>query len=135
MVGHQVSAAFRAVLPLAERRLLEGGHLLRPCGNPHRLGLPEAESVHRSAGPGPAGLAMTIAHCLWFAGHLQLDSTAEAASHVSHSLLPWVPSSAGVSASASLKDGTVGQPNTRPDHKSRGMDAMAEAYTTPLCVR
>src|SRR5918993_233528 len=60
MIGHQVSAASGAVLPLAERRLLKGGYMLRACGNPHRLGLPETEGVHWSAGPGPAGLAMTV---------------------------------------------------------------------------
>ena len=88
MIGHEVSAAFGAILPLAEWRLLEGSHTLRSCGNPHRLGLPEAEGVHRSARPGPAGLAMTIAHRLRFSGCNQLDGTAEAASHVSHGFLP-----------------------------------------------
>jgi hypothetical protein len=66
MMVHQVPAAFRAVLSLAERRLLECRDMLSARGDLHRLRFPEAEGVHRPAGPGSAGLAMTIAHHLWF---------------------------------------------------------------------
>src|SRR5215213_10333978 len=37
---HQVTAAFRAVLALAERRLAEGRDVLRAARDPHRLRLP-----------------------------------------------------------------------------------------------
>ena len=51
MIGHQVSAAFAAILALALRGLLECGHMLGARCDAHGIRLPEAESVDRPAGP------------------------------------------------------------------------------------
>ncbi len=64
MIGHQVAAAFRAILALAERCLGEGRDVLGSRFDPHGSGLPKAEGVHRPPGPGTARPAMTIAHGL-----------------------------------------------------------------------
>ena len=64
MTGHQVPATFLAILPLAERRLLERCDMLSPGFHLHSVCFPETESVYRTSRPGAAGTTMTIAHCL-----------------------------------------------------------------------
>ena len=51
VIGHQVAAAFVAILPLAERRLLEHGNVVGAGGDLHRIRLPQRERVDRAAGP------------------------------------------------------------------------------------
>jgi hypothetical protein len=51
VIGHQVPAALRAILALAEFGLLERRDMLGARCDAHGLWLPEAEGVHRSAGP------------------------------------------------------------------------------------
>src|SRR5690242_16055127 len=77
MIGHEMAAAFAAILPLAHRRLLERGDMLGAAGDAHRLGLPEREGVHRAARPGAAGAAMAIAHRFRRAGRFEMDGAAE----------------------------------------------------------
>ncbi|CAD5276394.1 hypothetical protein BOS5A_210675 [Bosea sp. EC-HK365B] len=84
MVRHQMPAAFRTVLTLAQRGLLEGRDMLGPGCDPHRLGLPQGKRVHRTAGPRAAGAAMAIAHRLRFAADLKFDCAAKAFSKVRH---------------------------------------------------
>jgi GNAT superfamily N-acetyltransferase len=76
--GHQVTAAFRAILPLADRSFLEHRNIFGACRDSHRLRLPETEGVDGSAGPRPAGAAVTIAHRLRRARDLDFDRTAKA---------------------------------------------------------
>src|SRR6516162_3391735 len=78
MLGHQVAAAFGAILPLAELGFLKHSDVFHAGRDPYRVGLPEAEGVDRAARPRPAGTAMTIAHGLRRTGDLDLDSSAKA---------------------------------------------------------
>src|SRR5438552_2546451 len=48
--AHQMTAAFRAILPLAEIGFLEHRNVFGAGRDPHRLRLPEAERVDRPAG-------------------------------------------------------------------------------------
>ena len=65
MIDHQVSAALRAILALAELRLLKLRDMFGTRFDPHRIRLPEAEGVDRPAGPRTARPAMTVAYGLW----------------------------------------------------------------------
>src|SRR5262249_5269897 len=78
MIGHQMSAAFLAVLALAQRRLLEYADMFRASGDFHRVRLPERKGIDRSARPGAARYAMAVAHGFRLAGHFDLDASAEA---------------------------------------------------------
>src|SRR5579862_327954 len=80
MIGQQVSATFRAKTPLAEFGLLKCRDMLGAGGDPYGLRFPEAESVHRPAGPRTAGTAMAVAHGLRRSGNLQLDRPAKTTS-------------------------------------------------------
>jgi hypothetical protein len=77
MIGHQVPAAFGAILPLADLGLLEYGDMLGPGGYPNGLRLPKSEGVHRSAGPRTARTAMTIAHGFRFTGNFDMNCPAK----------------------------------------------------------
>ena len=50
MVGHQVSTAFLAVLPLANLGLLEHADIVGSRRYPHCFRLPKTKGVHRAAG-------------------------------------------------------------------------------------
>src|SRR2546430_16746770 len=84
MVGHQVPTAFRAILALAERGLLERGHVFGSRRHAHGVRLPEAEGVDRPAGPGAARTAVAITHRLRCPGDLEFDCATKTTSHVSH---------------------------------------------------
>src|SRR5207247_7889366 len=84
MIGHQVTAALRAVLALAHRCLLERCDMLRPGRDPHRFRLPQGERVYRPAGPRTAGTAMAITHSFRRTRDLHFDRTAKAASGMIH---------------------------------------------------
>src|SRR5262245_38824208 len=88
VVGHQMATAFLAVFPLAERRLGEGRDIRLALGDAHRLRLPQAEGVHRSARPGAAGTAMAITHRFRRAADLDLYSATEAATGMIHGCSP-----------------------------------------------
>jgi hypothetical protein len=51
MIGHQVTATFGAILPLAEFGLLERCDVFRPVFDPYGIRLPKAESIDRAARP------------------------------------------------------------------------------------
>src|SRR5215469_12085261 len=78
MVGHQMAAAFAAILPLAELGLLEHPDMLGASRDAHGFRLPEAEGVDGAARPGAAGCAVTVTHGFRRTGCLDLDSAAEA---------------------------------------------------------
>jgi hypothetical protein len=64
MIDHQMSAALRAILALAELRYLKHHEMFRTRFDPHGVRLPEAEGVHGPAGPRTTRPAVTIAHGL-----------------------------------------------------------------------
>jgi hypothetical protein len=64
MIGHQVPAAFHAILTLAEFSLLKCRDMLGSRCDPHRFRLPEAEGVYKPVGPRTTRSTMTIAHGL-----------------------------------------------------------------------
>ena len=84
VIGHEMPAAFGAILPLTRFRLLEHRDVFGTGRDPHRLGLPKTEGVHRAAGPRTAGAAMAIAHRLRSAGDLEFDRAAKAFSCEAH---------------------------------------------------
>jgi hypothetical protein len=84
MIGHQVPAAFLAVLALAGRILDEGRDVLPAFGDAHSTRLPESERVDRARRPRAAGAAMAVAHRLWLALDFDLDASAEARAFVGH---------------------------------------------------
>jgi hypothetical protein len=49
MIGHQMPAAFCAILSLADFGLLEHRDMLGPRRYPHGLQLPKTEGIHRAA--------------------------------------------------------------------------------------
>src|SRR6266516_61365 len=97
MIGHQVPAAFPAILPLAEFSLLERREVLGSRCDPYRLRLPEAEGVYGPARPRATRTAMTIAHLFRCPRHLQFYCAAKAASKVRH----WLPPSSSFVIAAS----------------------------------
>src|SRR5262249_49646224 len=78
VAGHDMSAAFRAELPVALFRLLEVADELRALRDLHVLGLPQGEGIHRARRPGSAGCAVAVAHPQGRALHFDLDRAAEA---------------------------------------------------------
>src|SRR5580704_1694834 len=78
MVGHQMPAAFAAILPLAELALLEHADMLGAGRDAHGLRFPEAAGVDGAARPGAAGCAVTITHGFRRTGCLDLDRAAGA---------------------------------------------------------
>ena len=78
MVGHEMTAAFRAVLPVAHARFHEVADQAGARGNPDVFGLPQGERIHRSSRPGPARIAMAISHRLRSSVYFDLDSFTEA---------------------------------------------------------
>src|SRR3546814_19127751 len=52
MIGHQMTAALRAALPAAERRLLERRAMLRAIRELDGRGIPQAEGVERARSEG-----------------------------------------------------------------------------------
>src|SRR6185369_2787778 len=84
MIGHQMTAALRAVLALAHRRLLERRNMLRPRRDPYRFRLPQGERVYRPAGPRTAGTAMAITHPFRRTRDLDFDRSAKTASGMFH---------------------------------------------------
>jgi hypothetical protein len=49
MIVHEMAAAFLAVLPLTEFRLLEHGNMFRARSNLHGVGLPKGEGSDRGS--------------------------------------------------------------------------------------
>src|SRR4051794_1184961 len=89
--------AFRAELPVAHFRLPEPAEKLRSLRDPHILGLPQGEGIHRRRRPGSAGTAMAVAHRLGPACHRDLHGPAEAGpgmyvGHVVPLCLPFISS-------------------------------------------
>src|SRR5207237_6270923 len=84
MIGHQMTAALRAILALAHRSLLERRDVLRPRRDPHRFRLPQGERVHRSAGPRTARTALAVTHSLRRARALNPARTANTAYSMHH---------------------------------------------------
>src|SRR5689334_15680013 len=84
MVRHQMAAALGAVFAFAERGLGEGRDVIRARRDLYRLGLPQAEGVHRSARPRATGPAVAIAHRFGRAADLQGNRAAKTASTMSH---------------------------------------------------
>ena len=84
MIVHQVPAAFRAIPALAELGLLKRRNMLVPRRDLHGLRLPEAEGIHRPAGPRTTRTAMTVAHGLRCTSDLQPNGSAKASSQMSH---------------------------------------------------
>src|SRR6266704_6633948 len=62
MVGHQVPAAFLAVLPLTNLGLLKHRDILGARSYTRCPRLPETKSVYWTAGPRTTRTAMTVAH-------------------------------------------------------------------------
>src|SRR5262245_48641508 len=79
-----MAAAFGAVLPLAERCLLERRDVLGARRDSYGVRLPEAEGVHRSSRPRATGLAVAVSHGFGRAGDFEFDRTAKTASRVRH---------------------------------------------------
>ena len=84
MLGHQVTAAFLAILTLAEGSLLECCDVLGPGFDLHCFRLPETEGIYRPAGPRATRTAMTIAHALGRSSDLNLNCAAKTFSNVAH---------------------------------------------------
>src|SRR5512145_308273 len=78
MARHDMAAAARAELPVAERGLAEPAERLRTLGHLDVLGLPDGEGVHRRCRIGPAGAAVAVTHGHRRAGDLDLHRPAEA---------------------------------------------------------
>jgi hypothetical protein len=51
MIGHKMTPAFGAILPLTDRSFLVGAQVFRAFGDVHRIRLPQTESIDRPAGP------------------------------------------------------------------------------------
>ena len=73
-----MTAAFRAVLPVAHARFHEVADQAGARGDPDVFGLPQGERIHGSGRPGPARIAVAIPHRLWRSVHFDFDSSAEA---------------------------------------------------------
>jgi hypothetical protein len=84
MIGHEMPAAFGAILPLAQFCFLEHRDVFGAGRDAHRFGLPKTEGIHRTAGPGTTGAAMAIAHRLRGAGDFELNRAAKAFSCEAH---------------------------------------------------
>jgi len=76
--GWEMTAAFRAVLPVAHARFHEVADQAGARGNLDVFGLPQAERIHGSGRPGPARIAVAISHRLRRSVHFDFDSSAEA---------------------------------------------------------
>jgi hypothetical protein len=79
-----MAAAFRAVLTLAERGLLERRHVLGTGSDPYGRRFPQAERVDGSADHDWQETAMAITHRFRRTGDFEFDRAAEAASNMSH---------------------------------------------------
>src|SRR4051794_20754229 len=77
MIGHQVTSALFAVLPLTHRGLLKHTYVLSARRDPHGVRLPKRESVHGPAGPRSARLAMAIPHAFRFTAYVDTHRAAE----------------------------------------------------------
>ena len=77
MVVHEMTAAFRTVLPVAHARFHEVADQAGARGDLDVFGLPQSKRVHRSGRPGPARIAMAISHCLRSSVNFDFDSSAE----------------------------------------------------------
>src|SRR3546814_9605519 len=125
VVGHQVAAAFGAILALAEFGLLERREVIGAGGDPHRVRFPQAEGVDRTAEPGPARCAMAIAHALRLADDFQLDRAAEATSNMAHGSLPCRPAgfrARGAPASCGILPPRARKPAWRGRGSQAGLD-------------
>src|SRR5580698_2170644 len=78
MICHNMSAAFFAVLPLTDFRLLKHRNIFCTGDDPHSDWLPKGEGIDRATRPRSARSTMTISHCFWLARNLQVDCSAEA---------------------------------------------------------
>ena len=76
VIGHEMSTAFVAILPLTCFGFLERGEVFGARRNTHRLGLPKTVGVDGTAGPRTA--AMAIGHPLRRAADFELNRGAEA---------------------------------------------------------
>src|SRR5262245_60971119 len=83
VVGHDVAAAFLAILPLAVRRLLVGGDKLGSFGDAHGAGLPQREGVDRRSRPRTARSTVAVTHALRRARRFELDRPAETLTAIS----------------------------------------------------
>jgi hypothetical protein len=84
MVGHEMTAAFRAVLPVAQARFHEVTDQTGARRDGHVFGLPQGERIHRRGRPRSARIAMAIPHRLRRSVHFDFDSSAEAAPLMCH---------------------------------------------------
>jgi hypothetical protein len=84
MIGHQVAAAFAAILPLAERRFLKCGDMFRASRDLYGIRFPKRECVDWAAGPGSARPAVAIAHGFRRARSFNLDLAAKALALIRH---------------------------------------------------
>jgi hypothetical protein len=84
VIGHQMSSAFGAVLPLACCRLLEHADMFGASRDVHGLRSPQRKSVDWSTGPRATGLAMAVAHAFGFARDLNLNCPTETSTFVHH---------------------------------------------------
>jgi len=93
MVGHEMTAAFCAVLPVVHARFHEVADQTGARRDRDVFGLPQGESIHRRGRPRSARIAMAIPHCLRRSVHFDFDSSAEAAPmmcrHIPFRLLRW----------------------------------------------
>src|SRR5262249_48341207 len=80
VVGVEMAAAGLARLAMARRVLAVGEDPVGALRYLHALGLPQGESVDRRGRPGPAGIAMAVAHRDGLASDFEMDRAAEAAS-------------------------------------------------------
>src|SRR3954453_23794322 len=136
MIGHEMAAAFGAVLSAAGLGLHEAGDVLRTLGDLHVLGLPEREGVHRAGRPGAAGAAVAVAHGLRCAGHLNRDGAAEAVDgmlvgHFPRSLMESSP--VGTMPPGGLSEARLRQEATMPGAEgksSRSHIAASNAVST-----
>src|ERR1700687_2576001 len=84
MIGHEVPAAFLAILPLANVGLLEHRDMLGSRSYPHCLRLPKTKGVHRAAGPRTTRTAMTVAHGFRVTGNFQMNCATKTPAFVCH---------------------------------------------------
>jgi hypothetical protein len=90
MIGHEVPAAFLAILPLANLGLLKHSDMLGSRSYPHGFGLPKTKGVHRAARPRATRTAMAVAHGFRLTGNFQMNCPAKtfACARSRHCLLP-----------------------------------------------
>src|SRR5947207_8929502 len=78
MIGHEMAAAFFAVLAHADRSLLIHADMFGACRHPHRSRLPKRESIDRPSRPRAARSAVTVTHNVGRSGDFKFNGTAKA---------------------------------------------------------